>query len=391
MNKSFTPSLGVILITVATIAGSLFVVPPAGNDLFAFHLNLALSLAIVTLTAGASILFAMGYGAFTAKLRRAYIVMTVGLTLFGLAYLQLPVLIAINQYHSVFYDAGFVALPFLGSVMIVFTGTRMLAKLFEVKNIALHYWFVIAFILVLAVLVSFLPHAPVTDGTEIKFDITSGLAIWGFSFMGFATYHLLLIKRQASVAYTQGLAWLSIGTGLSTLFSGVFNTLSTFILGSANWEITALIVLAPSAVAGLCYLRSAYLFNQITQTADIQERTVARNFFGQPINPSRRGGQEASSIDIVVYTANLVSNSHAVDPMLDRLRAITAQMQPGAGLTPADEDVLLQVYLGLEDYLLKQEPVRKFSQTSLRQDVAQKLRLTTEASKTFWPKLPQHA
>lgn len=72
---------------------------------------------------------------------------------------------------------------------------------------------------------------------------------------------------------------------------------------------------------------------------------------------------------------------------MDDVRLVTSHIHPGESITPEDEEKLLRIYLRLEQYLLTKETVRVFTQDSLRQDIAQKLRLTSDTSNTFWHKL----
>jgi hypothetical protein len=93
-----------------------------------------------------------------------------------------------------------------------------------------------------------------------------------------------------------------------------------------------------------------------------------------------------SSIDIVIYAANLVSDPRNIDPILDRLRTITARMGAQTTVSATDQEVLRQIYLTIEQYLIERETVRVFTRDSLRQTIANDLRLTN-APGTFWESL----
>jgi hypothetical protein len=80
-------------------------------------------------------------------------------------------------------------------------------------------------------------------------------------------------------------------------------------------------------------------------------------------------------LDMVTSTAALASNSSEIDPILDKVRAITSRAVPGQALSTADEDVLLGVYLQLEDYLTTKEPIRSFTKDELRSKLAPDLLL----------------
>lgn len=74
-------------------------------------------------------------------------------------------------------------------------------------------------------------------------------------------------------------------------------------------------------------------------------------------------------LDAVMFTAGLVSKSGEIDKHLDRVRAITAQRSADQ-LTKADIATLNEVYNYLEDYLVKKESLRAFTQESLRKKVS---------------------
>ena len=79
-------------------------------------------------------------------------------------------------------------------------------------------------------------------------------------------------------------------------------------------------------------------------------------------------------LDVVTYVASLASNPDDIDPMLDKMRAITASLGPNQELSKADEQTLLQVYRQIEEYLVTKEPIRTFTKEELRTRIAPELR-----------------
>jgi hypothetical protein len=96
-----------------------------------------------------------------------------------------------------------------------------------------------------------------------------------------------------------------------------------------------------------------------------------KNFFGGSQQSSLTGAKTV--LDMVTNTAALASNSSEIDPILDKVRAITSRNTPGQVLSAADEDILLGVYLGLEVYLTTKEPIRTFTKEELRGRLAPEL------------------
>ncbi len=94
-----------------------------------------------------------------------------------------------------------------------------------------------------------------------------------------------------------------------------------------------------------------------------------------------------SAIDVVTYVASLASNPKAIDSLLEAVREITARMQPGQPLSPADQARLGQVCLGIEKYLVEQEPLRTFDQATLQEKINQRFPTPSSSETTFWEKI----
>ncbi len=79
-------------------------------------------------------------------------------------------------------------------------------------------------------------------------------------------------------------------------------------------------------------------------------------------------------LDMVSNAASLASNAQDIDPLLDKMRATTSHLVPGAIPPLADQKTILSVYLAIEKYLISKDPIRTFSQESLRQRLSTELR-----------------
>ena len=71
-------------------------------------------------------------------------------------------------------------------------------------------------------------------------------------------------------------------------------------------------------------------------------------------------------LDAVIYVAGLVSDSDAIDPILDGVRGITAKLQPGEAPSKEDAQSLINIYLQIEQYLVTKEAIRTFAKEDLR-------------------------
>lgn len=381
-------ALGVILFASAVALGSLALPLPRENNWLAFHAYMGIAASIAVVYVGASVVSFKGFAGFTPRLKRAYGILCVGFSLLGLAFVQLPLVIYGGTLETIFRDTQITAIAFFVSLLTIFGGTRSFAKLFVIKNITTAWWFALIPPLVLALIYSQLPHAPIST-PEVEFDAGNGFNIFSMWVTALALSHILQIKRIASVQYANALAWVAL-TFIVMLVAVIAHLSLVLPLSAEEWLFVGVMPLIPLLIASLCFLKAAVAFNRITTNSDENNLRVftARNFFGRPLHTTV--GAEVSSIDIVNYAANLVSDPRAIDLILDRLRVITSRIAPETSRTnlPASaQEELKQVYLDIESYLLQKETIRSFTKDSLRQKIANSLKLTGDGA-TFWGTLP---
>lgn len=77
-----------------------------------------------------------------------------------------------------------------------------------------------------------------------------------------------------------------------------------------------------------------------------------------------------SPLDMVTHAAGLVSNPSGIDPLLDRVRSMTADLSSDRQVSPAEEKELVDIYLRIERYLITEEPMRAFHQDDLRRSLS---------------------
>ena len=104
------------------------------------------------------------------------------------------------------------------------------------------------------------------------------------------------------------------------------------------------------------------------------------SLFGSLFGNNQPAAQAVDSpLDLATYAGSLASNPTAVDPILDRVRKITATHTVGQGLTARDEAELLDVYLDLEAYLTSSDPIRTFTKEELRGRLSNELQTKLNA------------
>jgi hypothetical protein len=345
---------------------------PENTTYRTFHIYFGMAYAAATLFIGSSIVFVQGLGAFKAGLRRAYILSCVGFTLLGLSMFELPVLLFAGTLDKVAQENGVViALPFIAALIILLVATIKLARLFAIKNIITSWWLPLVLLAILVPASFVLPH-PTILAAEKDFDASVAAVMVTFVILGLCALHVWQIRRVAGHVYTQAMTWLALAFGASFLVA-VGGLAGRMLYGDdTNYAITAY-TLIPLFPAGLLLLRAAYAFNRITDPVVFDESKHTA----------------VSSVDIVVYAAQLTSNPRAIDDITDGTRAVTARL-PSDGLpTPNDDIELMRVYLEIEDYLINKEPVRRFSREGLRQEIATRLGVRSSSIPNFWSKLEQ--
>jgi len=80
-----------------------------------------------------------------------------------------------------------------------------------------------------------------------------------------------------------------------------------------------------------------------------------------------------TALDLVAFAASLASNQGDIDVTLDKVRSVTARLEPTVPIPVGDEMVLIRVYLQLEEYLVAREPIRTFTKAGLRERIAPEL------------------
>ncbi|HSX28255.1 MAG TPA: hypothetical protein VLF60_02290 [Candidatus Saccharimonadales bacterium] len=379
-------------ITTGVIGGALlcgalaWLVPnPVKTDGLHFHVFLSAALAMAMLFIGASALFATGLAGFTPKLKRAYRLVCIGVGLFGLAQLQLPLTVLENNQAS-WHRLDFMPVVFFAAILTLFLGIRAFAKLFGIKGMSMTWWAPLLVFIILASIAVALPHPP-SPNSEFQFDGANVFTLYIASFVLFGEWQLIQVKRAAGAAYTNALAWLIIGFGV-IYAAGIATVVVSLAVGSGPWYIDIFDVLVPFTIAALLFIRAAYSFNFISTTEHVETLGTSQSFFGNARSTARSANESVSSIDIVVLAASLVSNPREIDPILDGLRALTSKLPVGARPSAAQDVELQRLYMQIEDYLVHKEQVRSFTRVDIRQRIGSQLQLGADSA-TFWTALPE--
>jgi hypothetical protein len=385
MQKIKVMTAGILLIAILLVMLSFTIPSPGPLQAWEFHTVLGLAAAIAVCISGSGILFGLSFGSIdnnpnSVRIIVSGVVTCLGLALFGVSFLSIPWGMLQPQYETASLQP--INLAFCLGMAIIYLGNRSLTPMFKIKTWAQSLGYVLMSTVLLVGLLSLASYGSIPRTVHISSSIV--YTALGVVLMLFTCVTVWQIKQVIGVAYVNRFAWVLLASIINVATIGLLNTLIVAIMGQEPlWAIVWIVVL-PAAISSLFFLRASYVANDLADFADTQERAVARNFFGKPLQHDKK--RTASSIDIVMVAASLVSNPVKIDLILDKVRVVTSQMEPGRRLPSQKEQIVMKAYLGIEDYLVQKEPLRSFRREELRRIIAQKLHLTT-ASNTFWNKL----
>ncbi len=359
---------GRVIYALAITAGmGVFLMPvPAGADPAVFHINSIASVMFTVSSLGAAALFLLELNGFSDRLKMAYTLMCAGFSMTGLYSIQLSV-INILSLQNTSWAQLFITVSFASAAALLYYGMRKFARLFGVhllRNSSLAAQTVAVGSAVGLVLYQHSPGAP--------FDARVGLMTFTAIEALFAGWLALLVSTHAGAGYRRPTRLL--GAALFLLMVGsVIQVVASFAVTHTIDGLSDTIALLPQVLGAFVLVRAAVLFPGIddakqkpTTSADVASGRVA--------------------IDVVVYAAGLVSNPHNVDPALDALRAITAQLKAGSRVSSSEESRLAKSYLEIEHYLDAQEPVRQYPTAALRKKIEQMFGEGLAKSK-FWQQI----
>jgi hypothetical protein len=339
-----------------------------------------IGLAAFLLHTGGAFLIWSGLPNFKDKFRNAYKYICIAIIFVGFTQLQLPIISIFDWWQLL--ENGVVIIPFVIPFIFFPIGIRRFATLLRIKSRWTSAWLINGVGLLVGLLLAILPHAP-NNTNPLNFAFTLVLLGW----IAIHTIALIVmvhrIKKVIGVRYINAMAWLYV-TYVSVLATNLMYIATLLLLSPGNWYVDYNLSIAPFVIVGLLWLRAGYAFNLIASTGPIP------NHLGDFFGPMEQKTSNIPSADIIIYVAELASNAREIDPILDGLREVTSKVPPGGTVRIEDQSTLAQVYLKLESYLVNQDPLRKFTQTELRELINRTFAQQT-LTQTFWPILQEKA
>lgn len=308
-----------------------------------------------------ALLFLTNLNVYKAKLRRAYIILAAGTFITGIGTLQITLLTTFGAWQNNAYaQSGATMLPFILSGVLLYAGVRAFARTLGTTHFLTKAWLVFPAGLLLAFFASFLPHTQDPPTPEITYDIIIGISVWSGSLIVLAGFLAYNVSRYMGALYTSAAKWLTRAlfvSGSVLLFQAFYVSIYADYNPVLDTASNAFILLS-----GLVWIRAGYAFALTKYYAE--DLPLWRFLFAT--SEALTDTRPKTTIDMVIYAASLVSNSQDIDPLLDKVRSITARLNPGEKPSATETESLMQAYLKIEQYLVVKEAARNYTRNELR-------------------------
>lgn len=328
--------------------------------------SVAVSVSASLLHVYALVMFVRGFRYFKQELRTAYTFLSIGIAFLGIAIAQLPI---INLFNLSFWtESGAMLVPYLVAVIPTLLGLRRFAHSLDLHS----KWLSLPVVGVASILLGlgaiFIPYVSNTT-PEVDLRTAIALTIVICTFFVASTIGATRIRSRAGASYTDSLNWLVIALASAAIGAFIY-MLELLLSGSQGWYYEWSITILYFNLTGWLFLRAGYAFSIIGSSTKVVQKQ-----------------QDTSSIDIILYVEGLASNPAEIDPIIDKLRAFTAEVGARRAVTTMEQVRLLKIYRELEDYLVTDEPLRKLSREEIRQAIEHRLNVSASSTKTFWPQV----
>jgi len=350
-------ALAYVVLAFVGAAVMLIIRPPVMvADVTTLHLRTAAALVITLTSIGGAGLFAAGIKTFRLKLRVAYRLVAVGIGLFGLALAQLPITAFFDLWNMWWVKSGMIILPFVVATTLLYVGIRQFARLLDIKNKLTDYRITSALTLGFSALSFVLGHYVVHDHAVAGTDFYTAVVGWSAINLSYAALLAHGIRRQIGAAYQPATRWLAIALAAMAVSAWHEYTIN-FFMNTGSWYVAHGLSLIPFILGGLLIIRAGYAFcllGIVSVTPFI------------PVAEAPSPLTDDDYFNSITTLAALASRREAIDPVLDTLRVITANLPPGQLLNDAAKKQLVSTYQSIEAYLIYNDPLRNFNRDDLR-------------------------
>jgi hypothetical protein len=246
----------VFVVTVIMSATTLLLPLPPGeaDGQLSPHVGLAISTILTTTYIGVIVLFVLGSLAYKKQLRKAYVLMVLGLALITLGLVQFTLLRVFDLRGVAWLLYSIAPMLFIISAISVYSGVRRMLSLLEVRTLVARPIIVVSIAVVVGVLGTFLPSPP--DMPDAAATSLHALASWNAIMFIAAMLGAWRVSRAIGSHYRRAMTWLAVGLTCTT----ATNITMFALLHADGMMLPVYLHNFLVFVGGLVYLRAGYEF-----------------------------------------------------------------------------------------------------------------------------------
>lgn len=314
----------------------------------------------------AAIFFLLNLDNFKANVRRAYILLSVGQVFFGVAVAQLSIAYLFNL--DVLIASGYVLIPFIVTLVLMFAGLNKFAASFHITSRLFSPLLTYLGTVALSVLLGGLPFI-----FNPKYDIIAFLSVVGSIFLALffavCARNTLVIGQRINVNYASSFTWLFLSFVVASVGAAQYALAQVF-LPADSWYFAYRPTSLFFIVGAWLLMRTAKSFSSISLLSSAV--------------PSTTSDGTANPFSIIVYIAGLASDPSEIDPILNKFRHITARNISPNDLTSEDMKALVGIYNQLERHMLKKEEFRNYTREYIRGNIEACFGKDSLSKSPFW-------
>ncbi len=327
------------------------------------QVSMAISVVAALLNMLAVPFFLGGVRQFKAELQRAYLILCIGIGIFGFAQIQLPFITLFDWWGWI--NSGGIAVPYLVGVVCMLWGMRVFAALLRVKRFGTSPFAAFGLSVVLSLAAVLVPHVKIATD-ELTFHLSLAISIFDSVFVSFAAVIAFQIRRIIGATYIRSMSWLCAALVVVSVAGWQYVAVQ-LTLHTGDWYYDYTVMVAPFILGGLLLVAAGYAFSNINVWSG-----------------GRASQRSALELDVVMYVAGLVSNPSEINLALEDVRRVTSHMTFGQALSDEGRAVMVGVYAKIELYLVENDPLRTFSREELRHRIAKEFELGDQPSLPLW-------
>jgi hypothetical protein len=342
-----------------------------------FKIYLTQMVIVVLLHVAAAIILVLALQGFRERLKRMYLLLSASFILLVLGLVQGVVMALFGLNESTFALLGGDDVLLMIYAALAYFSLRILASQVGIQSMLLKPWITFGFAAAAGIVAVVLP-SPRADYPQYVIDIVAFNTAAGAVLLSAVAILAFKVLRQISPLYKSAVRWVFMCFVSGGIVTGG-SAIAQVYLEQSHWFWSYGVMYTVynfTAVAGLVL---ALKFSKIAYA----EEEIMKHAHGD------KAGEPTDSVDVVVAVAQLASNPHSIEHILNKLRKLTASLgtkEQKRTLSSDQQAQTASIYIELENFLINQEPVRKFTGQQLRQMLDIRYKEAVQEP-VFWGKL----